>query len=43
MKQKTRTLIAIILTMALVLAIGIPGIAAGIGIYAFLDKENRQA
>lgn len=39
MKQKTRTLIAIILTMALVLAIGIPGIAAGIGI--FPNDDNR--
>lgn len=39
MKQKTRTLIAVILAMALVLAIGIPGIAAGIGI--FPNDDNR--
>lgn len=39
MKKRTRSLIAVILTMALVLAIGIPGLAAGIGI--FPNDDNR--
>lgn len=39
MKKRTRSLIAVILTLALVLAIGIPGLAAGIGI--FPNDDNR--
>ena len=39
MKKRTRSLIALVLTLALVIAIGIPGIAAGIGI--FPADDNR--
>lgn len=39
MKKRTNSLIALVLTLALVIAIGIPGIAAGIGI--FPADDNR--
>ena len=39
MKKRARSLIAVLLTMALVLVIGIPGLAAGIGI--FPNDDNR--